>query len=227
MKIKNMLPFTLAFVLAGCIPVWSLHPLYDDQHIAFEEKLLGTFTEDKEDTNITWEFTRADEPNTYQLIYSSVSKDEPNGMKGLFEAHLVKLDGHLFLDIFPSNDELKQMKWSINLFFMLHVHTFAKVEIVDSQLNIWLSDDDGLKKLLKQDPNAIKHELVEGGEPVLTASTGQLQEFVLKHVDDSRIFTNGHALVRKTTEPSQDTNQPKKAQPDANSVPADANEIPV
>ena len=43
MKIKKLLPFTLAFIIAGCVPVLSLHPLYDDKHLVFDGKLLGTF----------------------------------------------------------------------------------------------------------------------------------------------------------------------------------------
>jgi len=233
MKIKKLLPFTLAFVIAGCVPVWSLHPLYDDKHIVFDEKLLGTFTENKEDTILTWEFTPTAEPNTYRLIYSSLSKEEPNAVKGLFEARLVKLDGHFFMDIYPKEgpwgngqDELNKTKWPINAFFMLPVHTFIKVEILESELKIRLTDDDNLKKLLKADPNAVKHEVVNDN-PVLTASTQQLQSFVLKFADSNQLFSDEHTLIRKTSKPAGDVNEPKTAIPDSNNVPRDSNEIPV
>lgn len=237
MKIKKLLPFTLAFVIAGCVPVWSLHPLYDDKHIAFDEKLLGTFNQKNEDanTNITWEFTPAAEPNTYRLIYSSLSKEEPNAMKGLFEAHLVKLDGHFFMDIYPKeapwgngngDEELKRLQWPFNSFFTLPVHTFIKVEILESELKIRLTDDDNLKKLLKADPNAVKHELVDS-TLVLTASTQQLQSFVLKYANDDRLFPDKKTLTRKTLKPARDVNEPKTTIPDSNNAPRDSNEIPV
>jgi len=233
MKIKKLLPFTLAFIIAGCVPVWSLHPLYDDKHIVFDEKLLGTFTESTEDSNFIWEFTRANEPNTYNLIYSGLSKDEPNVIKGCFEVHLVKLDGHFFMDVYPKEgpwgngqDELNKTKWPWNAFFMLPVHTFIKVEILESELKIRLTDDDNLKKLLKADPDAVKHELVNDN-PVLTASTQQLQSFVLKFADSNQFFSDEHTLIRKTSKPTGDVNELKIATPDSNNVPRDSNEIPV
>ena len=232
MKIKKLLPFTLAFVIAGCVPVWSLRPLYDDKHIVFDEKLLGTFNENTDDSNSIWEFTRANEPNTYSLIYSSVSKDEPNVMKGWFEVHLVKFDGHFFMDVYPkevpwgSVKELKRLQWPWNAFFMLPVHTFIKVEILESELKIRLTDDDNLKKLLKEDPNAVKHELVNDN-PVLTASTQQLQAFVLKFADSNQFFSNEHTLIRKASKPARDVNEPKTVIPDANNIPRDSNKIPV
>lgn len=232
MKIKKLLPFTLAFIIAGCVPVWSLHPLYDDQHLVFNEKLLGTFIEDNNDANIIWEFTRATEPNTYQLLLSSVSKDDPNIAKGLFDVHLIKLDSQLFLDIFPkeapweNDDALKHMKWFFNTFFMIPVHTFAKIEILGSQLKIRLTDDDDFKKLLKEDPNAVKYELVDD-KPVLTASTKQLQSFILKYADDNRLFSDEKSLTRKISKPVRDVNEPKTTPSDVNNIPRDSNNLSI
>jgi hypothetical protein len=233
MNIKKLLPFTLAFIITGCLPVWSLHPLYDDKHIVFDEKLLGTFTENKEDTILTWEFTRAVEPNTYRLIYSSLSKEEPNAMKGLFEAHLVKLNGHFFMDIYPKeapwgndNEYLNRLQWPFNSFFIIPVHTFIKVEILESELKIRLSDDDNFKKLLKADPNAVKYELANDSY-ILTASTQQLQSFVLKFADSNQFFSDEHTLIRKTSKPAGDSNEPKTATPDVNNIIRDSNNLSV
>ena len=228
MKTKKAIFYLLAGVLAGCVPVMSLHPLFDKQHLVFDEKLLGTFEAD----DVTWEFTRAEDPNAYQLIYTAVSKEDPNVLKGLFEARLVNLDNHLFLDIFPKEgpwgdeEELDRTKWPLNAFFMRPLHTFIKVEISESKLKLRLTDDDNLKKLLKAEPNAVKHELVDG-TPVLTASTQQLQSFVLKFADSNQLFNAEKVMTRKTSGQAQDTNQPESLKPDVNSMPIDANEMPV
>jgi hypothetical protein len=209
MKTKKALFYLLAGILAGCFPVLSLHPLYDNQHLVFEEKLLGTFSEPN---GITWEFTRADEPNAYQLIFSAVSEEEHKVIKGLFAAHLVKLDGRLFMDIYPKepvwgdDKGLDKTKWPYNSLFLLSAHTFAKVEIAGPQVKLWLTDLVEMKELLKEDPNAVKHEVVEDN-PVLSDSTQQLQKFVLKYADDSRLFSNEHILTGKTSEPAPDANK--------------------
>jgi hypothetical protein len=229
MKIKKLLPFTLAFIIAGCLPVWSLHPLYDDKHLVFDEKLLGTF----EANDTTWEFARVNDPNAYQLTYTTTSKDDPSILKGFFDVHLVKLDGHFFMDVYPKEgpwgtgeNDLKKTKWPWNALFILPVHTFISVEILESELKIRLTDDDNLKKLLKADPNAVKYELVDDN-PVLTTSTQQLQAFVLKFADSNQFFSDEHTLIRKTSKPAGDVNEPKTAIPDPNNVPRDSNEIPV
>ncbi|MFH1369807.1 MAG: hypothetical protein ABII09_00740 [Planctomycetota bacterium] len=220
MKTKKAIFYLLAGVLAGCVPVMSLHPLYDNQTLVFDEKLLGTFEAD----GVTWEFTRAKDPNAYELIYTAVSKDDPNILKGLFEVRLVNLDNRLFLDIFPKKgpwgdeEELNRTTWPLNAFLMIPVHTFAKVKISESQLRIQLTDDEKFKEIVKSVPNAVKHESVNG-TPVLTGSTPQLQSFVLKFADDDRLFPNENILTRKTSEPVQDANQTKTPGPDANELP--------
>jgi hypothetical protein len=229
MNAKKCFPFLLAVLLASCVPVMSLHPLYDDKHIVFEEKLLGIFAEPND---ITWEFARSEDPNAYILTYATVSEKDRKVLKGLFVAHLVKLDGRLFLDVFPKEapwaDDagLDQTKWPFNSFFMLPVHTFLKVGFFETQLKLWLTDDDNLKKLLKEDPNAVRNESVED-KPVLTAPTQELQSFVLKYADDSQLFPSEHILTRKTSEPVKDVNQPKNSEPNTNDIPADANGMPV
>jgi hypothetical protein len=37
MKTKKVLFYVLAGILAGCVPVMSLHPLYTEQDTVFEE----------------------------------------------------------------------------------------------------------------------------------------------------------------------------------------------
>jgi hypothetical protein len=219
MKTRKVLFYLLAGLLGGCVPVLSLHPLYDNRHIVFDEKLLGTFTEPN---GVTWQFTHTDEPNAYQLIYSAVSKEEKMTLKGLFLVHLVKLNDLLFMDVYPKeapwggDEKVNQTKWPYNTFFMLPFHTFVKVETVEPQLKLCLTDNDELKKLLDKNPKAVRHELVED-KPVLTASTEQLQKFVLKYANDKRVFSDEHILSRTSTEPNA---------PDANSVPKKDVELP-
>jgi hypothetical protein len=158
------------------------------------------------------------------------------GKKGIFAAHLVKLNERLFLDAYPKEfpcevDDPNKTNWHYNAFFLVPVHTFMKIDCIeslqtagkclsegeqidadalkklsadyDSVLKLRLTDDEEFKKLLEQDPNAIKHEKVENNGLILTASTRQLQEFVLKYADDERLFTDAAVLLRRKTKESQ------------------------
>lgn len=204
MKAKKFFFYLLAALLGGCVPVMSLHPLFTKENLIFEEKLLGTWVQDTNET--TWEFSCPNEPEkTYKLVFS-----DDEGKKGSFDVHLVKLDNRLFLDVYPNKFSCKQqkpedMEWFYNVFFGVGVHTFIKINSIEPQLKMQLTDDDKMKELFEEDPNAVEHTLVED-KPLLTASTKQLQAFVLKFADDSRLFTNETILNRMANQKPQKTN---------------------
>jgi len=125
---KKLLFYLLAALLGGCIPVMSLHPLFTEETLVFEEKLLGTWVDDPNNPKEIWEFKRVvdesdstpefkfnrpDEPKkAYELVFVSKPKpresdqhfllsDDKSGA-GSFFAHLVKLNNRLFLDVYPN-----------------------------------------------------------------------------------------------------------------------------
>jgi hypothetical protein len=198
MNTNKLLFYALAALLGGCVPVMSLHSLYTEKDVTFEEKLLGTWVQDNNGT--TWEFTRIDEPkNAYKLIFS-----DEEGQKGSFVARLVKLENRLFLDVYPSElpwdpDDPNKMDWPYNSLFLIPAHTFLKIDSIGPQLKMRLTLEDKMEELLKENPGAVKHISVED-RLVLTASTKELQAFVLKYADDDRVFTDEIILGRKGTE---------------------------
>jgi hypothetical protein len=213
MNTKKFLFYLLAALLGGCIPVMSLHPLYTEETTVFEEKLLGNWIQDNNET--TWEFSCPDKPaKTYKLILF----DDEN-KKGSFDAHLTKLQNKLYLDVYPGappwdEEDPNKLIWQYNTLFLMPVHTFIKIDSIEPQLKMRLTDDDEMKKLLKENPNAVKHESVKDGF-VLTASTKELQAFVIKYADDSRLFTDETVLRRKQTRASNEPNDisPEKTEP--------------
>ena len=195
MNIKKLLFYMLAVLVGGCVPVVSLHPLYTEEDVVFERKLLGTWAQDNDET--TWEFKTIDEPqNAYKLIFS-----DEEGKKGSFVARLVKLQNRLFLDVFPSElpwepEDPNKMDWPYNSWFLVPAHTFMKIDSIEPQLKMRLALESKIEELLKEDPNAIKHASVED-RLVLTASTKELQAFVLKYADGDKVFADETVLDRK------------------------------
>ncbi len=212
MKVKKILFYLLAALLGGCVPVMSLHSLYTKENVVFEEKLLGTWVNDPNSPEAIWEFKRFDDPNNaYKLIFS-----DKDGHKGSFVAHMVKLENSLFLDVFPDEfpcdpdpNDPNKVEWPYNSLFLIPAHTFIKIDSIGPQLKMRLTDDDKMAELLKEDPNAVKHMLIED-RLILTASTEELQAFVLKYADDSRVFPDEIVLNRRETEK---TNTPKAIGP--------------
>ena len=205
MRTKTLLFYLLAALLGGCVPIFSINPLYTDKDVVFKEELLGVWA-DPNDPESVWEFKRHDEsPNAYQLIV-----DIGDDAKGLFDAHLMNLKGQLFLDVYPAEKGLEQTMegleekvkdpnstaWPLNFVFLVPVHTFIKVDSIGPTLTMRLTDDDLMEKLLEQDPNAVKHAVLDEDRVVLTASTKELQAFVLKYADGDKLFNEPGVLKR-------------------------------
>jgi hypothetical protein len=187
---KKVMPLVVAalFVAVGCVP--SLHPLYAEKDLAFDPALVGVW--EAKDAG-RWDFQAAD-GKEYRLIYT-----DDNGKPGKFIAHLVKLDQRLFLDLYPQEPDSNG-----NAFYWGHLvpaHTFMKVLGIDPKLQLAVMDADWLKKYLKENPKAVAHEVLEDGDRVvLTASTPELQKFVLQHADDEQLWKNVAPMERKPAE---------------------------
>ena len=196
MNTRKLLLYLSVVLLGGCVPVISLYPLYTDKDVVFEEKLLGTWAQDNDET--TWQFKRADEPeNAYKLIFT-----DNEGKKGSFIVRLVKLQNKHFLDVYPAEmpcdvEDPNKAEWPHNVFFLIPAHTFLKIDSMEPQLKIRLILEPQVEELLEQEPNAIKHAVIED-RVILTAPTKELQAFVLKYADGDKLFTDEIVLGRKT-----------------------------
>jgi hypothetical protein len=208
---KKLASYGLVVLLAGCVPVVSLHPLFTKETLTFEEKLLGTWVDNAGKPEVTWNFARLEAVAAARLPAElrdqagkcyRVNVMDDKGGKGSFVACLVKLQDKLFLDVlpdkFPSGEqEAESMRLAYNAYFFLRVHTFVRITSLDEPLKIRMTDDEGFKKLMDAEPKAIAHDVVDD-HAVLTASTAEMQAFVAKYADDERLFTNELTLNRKT-----------------------------
>jgi hypothetical protein len=140
---------------------------------------VGTWGEKEHEKDLSelWIFKKSGE-KSYQLII----KDQEE--EGLFEAHLLKLGDYLFLDLYPEEPE------ESSEFYKMHVipaHSFILVSLEGHVLRLGFFDLDWLEENIEQNKITIKHERRDD-TIVLTASTEELQEFVLKHVKEAFPF---------------------------------------
>lgn len=175
MKTKKKTFCFVVLLLAGCLP--TLHPLYNDKTLIFKEELIGKWMGDDGDF---WQFRRAGEKE-YELRICDDEKEI-----GRFSAHLIEIEGLMFLDLYPDSKPLEDL----DDFYKIHilpVHTFLKVDRISPSLQLRMVDYEKIENILENDPNVVKHETLDD-RIVLTASTEELQRFVIKHVD--KIFTD-------------------------------------
>jgi hypothetical protein len=182
MKNKRILAGVIVIFLGGCVP--SLHELYTEDTLVFEEKLLGQWTHDKE----IWNFEKATEDKVYNLVITQEEDD-----KSVLVGHLVKIDDDLFLDLYPGDMEL-----DVGDFYKMHLlpaHTFVKVDAIEPELTIRAMNPEALEQMLKEKPKLIKHEIIDD-RLVLTASPKELQAFLKAHADYEDFFGDALELSR-------------------------------
>jgi hypothetical protein len=183
-EIKIILFCLLALMLGGCIPMdISLHPLYTDETLIYDETLIGKWIGGDE----IWQFSKAGEKE-YELRIVKSEKE------GRFEAHLLELEGKMYLDLYPGKNESLE---NLNDYYIMHlmrVHTFFRIDQTEPNLQLrWVY----VGKLLENDPNLLRHEKVNKDQIVLTASTEELQKFIIEHANDVvDVNDKGSELIR-------------------------------
>ena len=184
MKTKSLAVFALvSLFLVGCVP--SLHPLYTENELVFEPSLLGIWAE--EDSGISYEFIK-NGSSSYTMIYTedSIPSD--------FNAHLLKLGDNLFLNLQPDEPECGN---EFHKGYLIAAHSFYKVSLEKDVLRLDGLDIDWLRGLYRDRKTELSREILQGDDFVLTASTKELQEFVLKYAENESAFPKEGQLFRQ------------------------------
>jgi hypothetical protein len=209
---------SVVFFLTGCAPVDSLNPLYTSKDEVFDAALLGQWGSDKDGCN----FAKG-EDGGYEITLTARDDKAGQVSSTSFEAHLLELQGHRFLDMSPKlwvtipqtmtlapglvNVGLaayveiapKQSEDGFEL-RMLTAHNFYKV-ILENQgktLRLVALDNSWVEKEIESGNLNIGHQWTEPDHKsvVLTAATHELQQLVLDHINDEQAFSGTTTIER-------------------------------
>ena len=191
MKKRNIAGAVIVIALfAACIP--SVNPFYRDKDVAFDARLLGEWQETgTTDEPEVWKFEKADD-RAYKLEVT-----EKGGKHGQLEAHLFKLKQDYFLDLIPADCNYATNQSDLIAASMYPGHLLVRVTQIEPELKIAFSDFDWLEKYLEAHPKALAH-LKNDDRLLLTASTSELQKFVLKHLGDGELFQKPAGMTRRS-----------------------------
>ena len=181
------------FVTVGCDApanpfVMSLQPLYTKSDLETDRRLPGVWTD--KDGEVTFSFEEGTDQQ-YQLTIKE--SEEGRDLSGEFEAHLVRLGGTWFLDLFPKGasegDEFYRMHF-------LRAHSIARVEITEDSIKMAFLNASWLMEKTKEKNVDTPHEDVDG-TPVLTGTTQEVQDFVFLYGNDDEAFAEPLSLERQ------------------------------
>jgi len=187
-------------ILQGCI-VKSLHPFFKDADAVFRKDLINHWTD--QDGN-HWEILPVKESKIAYELRHFKGGEQP---EEIFVAHLFQLGDHLYLDFFPisNDDQADDMMFNMHL---IPAHSIARVvKLSDTEIQIRWLNEKWLRSLFTQNKIKISHEVVRDVNVeddsdlnyVLTASTDELQKFILKYGDEDEAFVDDNTVWLKLT----------------------------
>ncbi len=159
--------------IAGCIP--SLNPAYKEENLVFNSQFVGVWSQPN--AKAKWNFSKRGD-KSYTLSY----QDE-EGRQGRFIGHLAKIEGTLFLDLFPEDTN-----GAANGFYKFHlvpIHTIYLVRETKTGFELAAIDYQWLDKYLAEHSDEIATATFDGRK-LITAQTGDVQKFLVKHKEEFR-----------------------------------------
>jgi hypothetical protein len=192
MKKVLLLIFLLCLILVGCVP--SLNPLYTDKDLILLPGLEGTWMD--QDKNL-WEFNR----NGDKSYILTLTMDTANPQT--FDANLVNLNNHIFMDLYPNNlvGASDMTKWHL-----MPMHSFSKVQLLNNNLSINMLNPGWIQDLVKQGKLYINYQVSSNGDGMLTASPADIQSFLRTYADYPEAFDGPKwQLTRYVKESTQTT----------------------
>ena len=206
-KLSFLLAFTfLVIFLSSCLR--TLHPIFTIKDIAYESRLLGTWKTDNQGTNGIAIITNLGAENTIELPekisaikqkgYLVSYQNEDGKATEQYIGFLARIGKHLYFDYYPA--EKKDNK-TIDEFFTSHfvkMHTSYRVQISkDGGFELSQLDESYVTKLINEKKIRINHEKDANGSIVITASTDELQQYIIKYGDEPGAYRSDKTVFTK------------------------------
>jgi hypothetical protein len=177
-RMSPVIAAAVCIFLAGC-PTRSLSPLFTQDDISFNAELIGTWKNVKDPDVLT---IQKSGDKGYTIIVR-----EKNGDSSSFKMELGRLGGYWFMD--------SQSAAKYDDYHVLPTHMIWRLWLANDTMRIASLEGDWLKQMIDARQLDIQHA-VQNGDIVLTASTEELQKFVLQYADNASAFPKPDLLVR-------------------------------
>ena len=206
---KIILTTAFAFLLiflSSCLT--TLHPIFTEKDLAYDPKLIGVWNTENEGkkgkviiSNLASE-NSVELPGNISVIkqkgYFIIYQDENGKVSDQYIAFLARIGKHLYFDYFPAD---KKGDRKLDEFFGVHfvrMHTSYRVEILkDGSFELSQLDGSYVKSLIDEKKIRIRHEIDADDNTVITASTKELQQYLLKYGDEPSAYRSEKTTFKK------------------------------
>jgi hypothetical protein len=187
--IKFILIFNALIFSTSCVP--SLQPFYTEKDLILESDLVGDWVDERDNDSWTFQIT---EEKRYDLILPITEKTQA-GM----DAHLLRIGRTIFLDLYPKEPQKAEFRSNVYKMHFIPAHTISKIQIEQDSLSVSFLSSTWIAESIEQDKIKIPH-IKTDGIIILTASTAELQQFLLENLDNPEAFEKPTRLRRKQKE---------------------------
>jgi hypothetical protein len=206
-KVCIILGFTFLLIfLSSCLT--TLHPIFTEQDLAYDPKLIGTWTIEREGNKEIVIISNLATENSVELPgnisdikekgYLISYQHEQGGNPERYIAFLARIGKYLYLDYYPAYKKEDQY---IDEFFGAHLvkmHTSYRVEILnDGRFELSQLDGSYVENLIDQKKIRINHEMGAYDNIVITASTSELQKYLIKYSDEPEAYESKKTIFKK------------------------------
>jgi len=127
-------------------------------------------------------------------VYMVTVRSGIDNPESYYYAFIVKLGKNYYLDYYPAD---KKETENADAFFKAHyIPMHGITELISKQMKrLKLKQLDGgyLEKLIRNKQIRIQHEVMPDGDFMITASTEELQKYLIKYSDVPEAYDNGNA----------------------------------
>jgi hypothetical protein len=202
-KIAEIILALAGVLLLPACWVYSLNPLYDsivtrDPDLVFDQTLIGIWTHI--DGSCQWTLTVGTSPNAYQMTLAPGEGCSSDETTKSYDAHLVRLDTHRFLDVAARSDQVCDLCLPLHSIFLLQQESDSLALI---PLDItWMTQALNSKRVVlpqlpRQHSTRPAKVLTASDAVYLTASSADLKKFVSKYANDKAAFrADSDAVVK-------------------------------
>lgn len=196
----------LLIFLSGCLT--TLHPIFTEKDLAYDPKLIGTWNTENQGNKGRVVISNLATENSLELPgdisaikqkgYFISYRDENGKISDQYIAFLSRIGKHLYFDYYPAD---KKEDREIDDFFRIHfvkMHTSYRVEISkDGGFELSQLDEGFVTKLIDEKKIRISHETDADDNTVITASTNELQQYLLKYGDEPAAYRSEKTTFKK------------------------------
>lgn len=206
-KVSIILAFTfLTIFLSSCLR--TLHPIFTSKDIVYDPKLIGNWKTDNQGTNGFAIIENLALDNSIELPekissmkqkgYLVTYQDEDGKTTGQYIAFLARIGKHLYFDYFPADKKDDNIGDEFFTSHFVKMHTSYRVEVFKGGgMELSQLDESYVTKLIDEKKIRINHERDVDNNIVITASTEELQQYIIKYGDDPSAYRSEKTVFTK------------------------------